>query len=242
MSGVVESLTDPDKVAWVAHHTYYTDDFSLNESAYIADYLQAYFAPACNFNRLERNYGLGKEELIWLPDYATKELLEQALMEPGLATMNVVREYNSETRELTVEVKGRSIEKVAYITAVLTQSGIEARQSGANGTYVHNNAPRAFLTAAKGDKLELDAEGNYTKTFTYTIPESVGVFDCLPENMEFVSFIHGAIDNASTRLVYNADHVSVVPDVEAAVMLYDYEVEYAPMEVELKPLFERICR
>ena len=245
MAAAIDALADPNKAIWVAHHTYYTDDFSLDESAVIANVLQANFAPACNINRVPRDYGLGTEELIWHPGYATKAILEAALVEPGLATIEMNRTFNAETRELTVEVKGRSIEKTAYITAIVTQSGIEAKQSGATGLYVHNNAPRAFLTAAKGDKLELDADGNYTVTYTYTIPEKVGTFECLPENMAVVAFVHGNISSADDRLVYNAEHTTVVPEVEAAVIramsLYN-EVEVDVFNVQLKTWAEQICQ
>ncbi len=246
MAEAIDKLADPNKAIWVAHHTYYEDEFSLNESAVIAQILEANFAPACNINRVPRDYGMGTEELIWHPGYATKAILEAALVEPGLATIELARTFNAETRELTVEVKGRSIEKEAYITAVVTQSGIKAQQSGATGMYVHNNAPRAFLTAAKGDKLELDAEGNYTVTYTYTIPEKVGTFDCIPEDMQVVAFVHGNISSEMGRIVYNAEHETIVSSVEKAAIramtLYDNEAEYDVFNIELKPLSEQICR
>ena len=245
MTTSIEGMNNPEKAVWVAHHTYYTDDFSLNESAVIASALSANFAPACNLNRIPRDYGTGKEELIWHPGYSTTKMLEEALTEPGLATIEMTRTYNAETRELTVEVKGRSIEKKAYITTIITQSGIEARQSGATGTYTHNNAPRAFLTAGKGNVLELDADGNYSVEYTYTIPEKVGKFECLPENMAVVAFVHGNISSADERLVYNADYVTVVPEVDAAVMramtLYN-EVAVDMFNVQLKSWAEQICR
>jgi hypothetical protein len=245
MATAIDQMADP-RVVWVAHHYGYQEDlFTLSESATIGMSLGVNAAPMCNINRAPRDYGLGTEALIWHPGYATKEILEMALVEPGLATLNIARTYNADTRELTVEVKGRSIEKEAYITAIVTQSGIEAQQSGATGTYLHNNAPRKFLTTAKGNKLELDAEGNYVATFTYTIPEKVGSFACLPENMQVVAFIHGDISNEVERLVYNADAVTVVPATEAEVMramtLYN-EVEVDMFNLQLMPWSEQICR
>ena len=246
MATSIAGMKNPNKAVWVAHHYGYKEDaFTLQESATIGSSLGVNAAPMCNINRAPRDYGLGKEELIWHPGYATTKMLEDALAEPGLATIEINRTYNAETRELTVEVKGRSLESTAYITTIITQSGIEARQSGASGTYTHNNAPRAFLTTAKGDKLELDADGNYVVTYTYTIPEKVGKFECLPENMAVVAFVHGNISSADERLVYNADYVTVVPEVDAAVMramtLYN-EVEVDMFNVELKTWAEQVCR
>ena len=246
MASSIDGMKDPSKAVWVAHHAgYYDDSFTLPESKTIASSLGVNAAPMCNINRTPRDYGLGKEELIWHPGYATTKMLESALNEPGLATIEMNRTYNAETRELTVEVKGRALESTAYITAIVTQSGIEARQAGGSASYVHNNAPRAFLTEAKGDKLELDEAGNYTFTATYTIPEKVGTFDCLPENMNVVAFIHGSISDSKNRLVYNAEQVTVVPEVDAAVMramtLYN-EVEVDVFNIQLKPWAEQICQ
>ncbi len=246
MAEAIAKMTNPNAAVWVAHHTYGTDQFTLNQSLSIANALYVNAAPQCNINRTEVDYGMGVEELIWHPGYATKAILEGTLNEPGLATIELSRSYNAETRELSVEVKGRSIEKNAYITAIVTQSGIVARQSGSSGDYVHNNAPRAFLTAAKGDKLELDADGNYAVTYTYTIPATVGSFECLPENMNIAVLVHGNISDANNRLVYNADQLPVVPEVSAAavraITLYNNDVDVDIFNVELKPIYEQICR
>ena len=246
MAEAIAKMTNPNAAVWVAHHTYGTDQFTLNQSLSIANALYVNAAPQCNINRTEVDYGMGVEELIWHPGYATKAILEGTLNEPGLATIELSRSYNAETRELSVEVKGRSIEKNAYITAIVTQSGIVARQSGSSGDYVHNNAPRAFLTAAKGDKLELDADGNYAVTYTYTIPATVGSFECLPENMNIAVLVHGNISDANNRLVYNADQLPVVPEVSAAAVramtLYNNDVDVDIFNVELKPIYEQICR
>jgi hypothetical protein len=160
MAEAIDKLADPNKAIWVAHHTYYEDEFSLNESAVIAQILEANFAPACNINRVPRDYGMGTEELIWHPGYATKAILEAALVEPGLATIELDRTFNVADSTLTVVVKGNSLLEVTNVTVLVKQSGIVARQSSGGNNYQHNNAPRAFLTEAKGDALTLD-NGNF---------------------------------------------------------------------------------
>lgn len=206
ITDAIKQLDNPNKVAWIAHHTFGTDDFTINESLEISDILEVYFAPACNIHRISCDYGLGKEELIWHPGYMTTNLLENKLNEPGLATLNLSSDYNTNTRELTLTVNGRSLEDEAYITVIITQNGIEAPQYGAPDNYQHNHAPRAFLTSATGDKLALDGNGNYSTTFNYTIPNKVGNFECIPENMEVIVFIHGDINKEINRIVYNADY------------------------------------
>ena len=139
----------------------------------------------------------------------TSSLLASLLPIPADATMELTREFNAETRELKVAVKGQSLKKVAYITVLVNQDNMVAHQSGASGDYYHT-APRAFLTAGTGDKLTLDAEGNYSVEYTYTIPEKVGDFDCVLEDMEVVAFVHGDITDANGRDVYNADKIDVL--------------------------------
>jgi hypothetical protein len=66
------------------------------------------------------------------------------------------------------------------------------------------------LTSSLGDKLTLDADGNYSVEYTDTIPEKVGDFDCVLEDMEVVAFVHGDITDANGRDVYNADKIDVL--------------------------------
>ena len=65
------------------------------------------------------------------------------------------------------------------------------------------------MTAGTGDKLTLDAEGNYSVEYTYTIPEKVGDFDCVFEDMEVVAFVHGDINDKNNREVYNAGKIEI---------------------------------
>ncbi len=215
MAAAIEGLENPDKVVWVAHHTYYTDDFSLDQSATIANVLGANFAPACNIDRMPVEYTPGTTELIWHPGYATTSLLEELIATPTLVTLNLNREYNADTRKLNVTVTGKSLVDDLFVTVIVKQNGIMAKQSGATGQYEHNNAPRLFLTAAKGDKLTLDADGNYTASFECEMPEYVGKFGCKGE-LDVVAFVHGDIAKSAKRMVHNTAQatIDVISDVE----------------------------
>ena len=217
LAAAIAGMEDPSKAVWVAHHTYYTDDFSLSESATIANVLAANFAPACNIDRMPVEYMPGTTELIWHPGYATTSLLEDLLEIPSLASLNLNADYDAESRVLNVAVNGKSLVDAAYVTVIVKQNGILAQQSGVSGKYEHNNAPRLFLTAAKGDKLTLDAEGNYTASFEAEIPEYVGKFGCKGK-LEVVAFVHGDISKSDKRTVHNTAQASidVVSDVEDA--------------------------
>lgn len=206
----ISELADPNRVCWIAHHTYqYKDEFTVTGNLDVSTALGVVEYPMCNINRKELEYEPGKVGLIWHPVITTSSLLASLIPMPADASMELIREFNADTRELKVKVTGQSLKPEAYITVLVNQDNMVARQSGASGEYKHTS-PRAFLSAAKGDKLTLDAEGNYSAEYTYTIPEKVGNFDCVLEDMEVVAFIHGDINNSSDREVFNADKVEIL--------------------------------
>ena len=64
--------------------------------------------------------------------------------------------------------------------------------------------------------------------------------------MDVAVLVHGNISDPESRLVYNADQVSVVPEVSSAAMramsLYTNDIDVDIFNVELKPVCEQICR
>ena len=207
----ISELVDSDKVCWVAHHTYLGGDaFTISASNDITSALNVTNYPMCNVDRRVIKYeDRSKEALIWHPAAMTSSLLASLITTSASATMTLVREFNEETRELKVKVSGYSLKDVAYITIIVNQDNMKSYQSGASGDYYHT-APRKFLTAGVGDKLTLDAEGNYSVEYTYTIPEKVGSFECVLKDMEVVAFIHGDIKDTNNREIYNADHIDIL--------------------------------
>ncbi len=208
----ISELVDPDKVCWIAHHTYLPgvgDEFTIPGNFDVSTALGVSQYPMCNINRKEVEYEPGRIQLIWHPAATTSSLLASLIPMSADATIELTREFNASTRELKVKVAGKSLKDLAYITVLVNQDNMIARQSGADGEY-HHTSPRAFLTAATGDKLTLDAEGNYSVEYTYTIPEKVGSFACVLEDMEIVAFVHGDINDRNNREVYNADKVNIL--------------------------------
>lgn len=201
--------TTKDRVAWVAHHTYQKDVFTVEGSEKIAKELNVVAHPMCNVNRRELAAKLTSSELMWDPRFATTALFSDLLQEPGQATMNMESTFDPKTKEFKLTVTGKSLKESAYMTVIITQDGILAPQAGASDVYTHNEAARIFLTEATGDKLTLDSEGNYKVEYTCTIPEKVGDIDCIAAEMHCVAFVHGAIDNVEDRTVYNADKVNI---------------------------------
>ncbi len=204
----IEGMEKPENVIWVAHHAGYAkDNFTLTESEVISDALGVNGAPNCVVNRVSVDYAVGESGMVWHPGYSTTGLLEDLAKTPGLATLELTSEYTEDTRMLEVTVKGKLIVDKANITVLVKQNGIIAQQSNGGNNYVHNNAPRLFLTAAEGDNLTIDADGNYEVSYVCEIPASVGKFACEGQ-MDVVAFVHGDIARATTSMVYNADQVS----------------------------------
>lgn len=208
----ISELVNPDKVCWIAHHTYLPgvgDAFTIPGNFDVTNALGVSQYPMCNINRKEVEYEPGQVKLIWHPAATTSSLLASLIPMSAEATIELTREFNASTRELKVKVAGKSLKDLAYITVLVNQDNMVARQAGATGDYYHTS-PRAFLTKSTGDQLTLDAEGNYSVEYTYTIPEAVGGFDCVLEDMEVVAFVHGDINDKNNREIYNADKIDIL--------------------------------
>ncbi len=204
----IEGMKNPENVIWVAHHAGYAkDDFTLSESLDIAASLRVPGAPNCVVDRMEVDYASGQTGMVWHPGYSTSALLEKLADIPGVATMELTANYTEENRQLVVGVKGQLLVPSAKLTMLIKQSGMIAKQASAGSKYEHNNAPRMFLTASRGEKLEVDSAGNYEISYVVNIPVAVGKFAC-EGKMDVVAFLHGDINNTASSLVYNADEAS----------------------------------
>lgn len=204
------SAADQNRVIWVAHHAGYLDDtFTITGNKTIATYFGVNSAPSCMIDRTAFDSSLG---LVFHPGYLTTSSLQTMLAMPAFAEVNIAHTYDTLTRELNVTVSGESALTTAKLTVLLIQSGITASQStttGTNASYVHNNAPRVFLTSALGDAVEY-ADGSYSKSFTYTIPDNVGNHACIPADMEIVAFLSEYGTTKTACPVSNAAKVPVL--------------------------------
>ena len=241
LKAAISGMKNPEKVIWIAHHWGYTpDDFTINESETIGVNLGVQGAPSCAVDRMVVEFAPGQSDLCWHPGYSTTRLLEELIKTPGLATIELTRTFNAEDSTLVINVKGNSIAEVANITVLVKQSGIKARQASASADYSHNNAPRAFMTDAKGDALTLNA-GNYEVSYTYKVPAKVGKFDCVLEDMEIVAFVHGDLKDSDSRLVYNAVQIPLLEN-QAQEVMRAMSLYRNFSNVELRSLSEQICQ
>jgi len=212
MREAIAGMTHPEKAAWIAHHSGYTDDiFTVTGDKKIASALGVQGAPSCSYNRLKvKEPGSSTAELVNDPRSATSAFLDQLAAMPANATINMNVSLNKGDSTLAVTVNGMTYSHDnSYITVILCQDSLIARQSSGGNNFVHNETVRYFMTADLGDKLTVDeSTGDYTATYTYKIPAAIsGVKGTAIatnfKNMFVVAFVHGKTSNQGS--VYNAD-------------------------------------
>ena len=202
LKAAIEATGHPEYFVWVAHHDgYYEDDFTLVESSTITDALGVNGAPSICVNRTS----VAGQGLVWHPGSATAVNLLGCYATPAKATLEFNHTLVGDS--ITVNVSGTTAESAAKVTVILIQSGITAKQSGANSNYVHNNAPCLFLTPAKGQDLTIGEGGAFSATLSGKIPATFGEgnFNTVYSDIEVVVFVHGDIKSSANRNVFNAD-------------------------------------
>lgn len=214
LENAIEQMSHPEAIVWVAHHVGYKyDDFTLEESTKLANYLGVRFAPSMALNRMQQK-GYGIDALVFHPGYTKSNILEEALNYPAFASINVVRNYNPDTRHLSVTVSGETAKPSLNISVYLIQNEIIAPQANGGSTYHHKHVLRGFISKSLGDKVTPNSDGSYSKTFTYEVPETVGKFNLVAANSEIcVSVGKQVMSNALDGMIYNAARVALVGDV-----------------------------
>ena len=202
LKAAIEATGHPEYFVWVAHHDgYVADDFTLAESSTITSALGVRGAPSISVNRTS----VAGQGLVWHPSSATAVNLLGCYATPAKATLEFNHTLVGDS--ITVNVSGTTAESAAKVSVILIQSGITAKQSGANSNYVHNNAPCLFLTPAKGQDLTIGEGGAFSATLSGKIPATFGKgnFNTVYSDIEVVVFVHGDIKSSANRNVFNAD-------------------------------------
>jgi len=203
----------------VAHHDGFgADAFTIEESKEYATffYNQPKFAPAIMIDRNLANSENPESVVGRVNDEAkplfTEEVLGKALESIAPLNINIAHTYDETSRQLVVTISGEAIHELptARVNVWLTQSNIKAFQTKGGDDYSHNHAIRASLTGTWGEPLVLTSENKYEMTFRYQLPEKVGDFDVVIEDMEIVAFVadYDATSNFNCR-VHNAEAVAL---------------------------------
>ena len=138
------------------------------------------------------------------------------------AIVNIAGDYtiNAATRtvQITVEMyyTGNSSQSTNYLTVYMLQDDIVGYQAGSNlnptqivdGQYNHTHVFRSAITSTWGDAVSPTTAGSLiTKTYTYTIPQSIGSpngVDVDLNKVYFVAFLTEKNEGGVTRPVLNS--------------------------------------
>lgn len=203
----------------VAHHEGFgADAFTIDESKEYANffYSQPKFSPAIMIDRNVANSENPTSVVGRVNDDATplftEDALAKALESIAPLNINIAHTYDEATRQLAVTVSGEAIQALpnARVNIWLTQSNIKAFQIKGGDDYSHNHAIRATLTGTWGQELVLTPDNKYEMTFRYQLPEKIGDFDVVIDDMEIVAFIADYDATSSFNCqVHNAEAVAL---------------------------------
>jgi hypothetical protein len=114
---------------------------------------------------------------------------------------------NKSTRKLTCKVQAYFTDSSTvgagknFINIVLLQDNIWGSQNGGSalypamydagtGKYKHNHMLRTFITGVSGEAIPTNTKGTlYSKTFTYTIPESISAESVVLDDVTVLVFV-----------------------------------------------------
>jgi hypothetical protein len=203
----------------VAHHEGFgADAFTIDESKEYANffYSQPKFSPAIMIDRNVANSENPESVVGRVNDNETplftEAVLSKALESIAPLNINIEHTYNEANRQLAVTVSGEAIQALpnARVNVWLTQSNIKAYQLKGGDDYSHDHAIRATLTGTWGQELVLTPDNKYEMTFRYQLPEKIGDFDVVIDDMEIVAFIADYDATSSFNCqVHNAEAVAL---------------------------------
>ena len=213
----------------VTHHTGFgTDNLTVEESQkyefFYSDGAQSkVYAPAAMLDRTNLSkYGANDGDASTLgPAFAINResfnmLVDKQLSTPAYIAVDLMKEYDPNTRKLTVNVKGAipTDKALKYIDTkntrlniFLTEDGIEGVQKGADDPkhFIHDHALRVVLTDVWGDVMTFDNRAFVSQTYEYTVPAD---FDA--EKMNIVAFLSTYnLSQPNSSEVYNTACLSL---------------------------------
>ena len=216
------SLVDKDQDACVVNIYQRGEPLAVESSLYLND-LYAYTTPCSTSNRFF--YGMGERHYAFdINDYAQimpswvydgiRVFVDEAKSFPSFASVYLKTSFDNATRQVSVDVDGDIADEAPAIfgdmalTVMLAEDNVVGKQvvynsltGGASTTqkYVHNQVLRTYLTAATGDKINV--EGNkYSAHYSYTLP--AGWKD---DDIKVVAFVTKAFDKVTTENMQMAD-------------------------------------
>lgn len=221
ISNTVAKYTNGEVIRVANHSGYYDDKLTLEYTEAICYYFfnaPYSYAPACMIDRKFREGYPGSGGSATGPifgvsaDYITKAI-DEDLAAPLFANVDLVTEYDKDTRTLDINVSGKCLIPFENLrlNVIMTEDGIAGNQAGSGSGWKHYHAVRAALTGNTGVTVELDADGNYSYHTTYKIPTSISGTKNTPvsvnsEKINIVAFLcEMPLDDANACEVLNAE-------------------------------------
>lgn len=213
-----------DEIVWASHHAGYEEDpFTLQESR---DLLFMFgpdgtFAPGIMIDRrVSQTFGYKNPYPVHSIDSdpeVFKIYFDEALRMPAPLSVDIKEEYDSNTRQLAINVSGEiSLEDIdlsnAYLNVWILEDSVKAINQMGTGykdedskipnEWWHENLIRKCVTGFAG--VALEADGNtYSMDFTTDIPEGWRIGRC-----RVVAFVSRDINgNGFDAYVYNTNQI-----------------------------------
>lgn len=203
------------RVSRIQHHSGFKTDFlTLSEDEQILSYMYdpaegGTYAPALSINRTCVNSTRS------LVDGFTRAAIQTHFLdrfddEKKRKEGAIIEAIDSklEGDKIKVTIKGKALKNAfipddVYLTALLTEDHIQSqKQSGASRAHKHSHVPRAYMTSAFGEKLSLEADGSFTKSYEIALNKVWKTDNC-----HIVAFVHRNLKatNPQNRQVYVAE-------------------------------------
>lgn len=191
-------LAQPENVYTIAIHAgHYAEpsvgqpNFIIEEGTTINDYYGVTGYPSGMVNR--RTFS-GSTPII-SRSYWTQSAREICL-ETAIVNLAVECQYNEFRSEYTITVAGYYTESSTVesnnLCVALVQNNIQGYQagSGVSDEYMHQHMLRDYVTPIWGDPINETVKGSYfEKTYTVTLPETIGSAEVVPAQIEAIAFV-----------------------------------------------------
>lgn len=221
LDGIVPAFGE--NVVWMSHHAgYYTDLLTIDESEEMLVMFNdggAAYAPAAMLDRTQYPGNPGPAMSV---GEVTAASLQAAIEVPAFVTVDITNvAFNSETRELSATVSGTAVSDISAFNDLRVgfyikedNVKINQAQSGSNlgKNYIHNHSIRASVSDVWGDAgviTNTAANGTFTKTYTYTVPETVKATDLF-----MIAFVAEYNNDVNARTILNTNEVKLANVVE----------------------------
>ena len=176
---------DTNWILVLHHYGYQADHFSVAGSKTITSALSVSGAPSMAINRANTKYG-SKNTTVFHPGYL-ENVSKKQFEDSTYASLNIANSYDASSRELKVKVSGlvgRDDIGSLQLTVLVKESGMVDYQKDYYKTYEgwkefrHTNAVRAFMTAPKGDAIEVNNQ-HYSAEYTVTLNNKWVAENCM---------------------------------------------------------------